>query len=221
MSDPHCRNDELKRIFTAARSKSRLGALRELCAGLGPRTHARHQLPHPHQRIFQRLPLPTEAVWQAAREGLAVLGINDHYTVAGHEEFRRACAMAGIAATFSLEAVAMDRAAEAAGLLLNDPDNPGRVYLCGKGVTRIPADSSPEMQDLARMRAALERRNVEMTAKVGDALPRAPECRGPAWETVRGADAARQHHRAARGLGNAGALAGTGRRTQAMPLRRP
>ena len=70
-------------------------------------------------------------------------GINDHYTVAGHEEFRRACAIAGIAATFSLEAVAMDRAAAAAGLLLNDPDNPGRVYLCGKGVTRIPPDSPP------------------------------------------------------------------------------
>ena len=53
-------------------------------------------------------------MWQAAREGLAVLGINDHYTVAGHEEFRRACEVAGIAAGFSLEAVAMDRdAAEA------------------------------------------------------------------------------------------------------------
>ena len=85
---------------------------------------------------------PSEAVWQAAREGVAVLGINDHYTVAGHDEFRRACAVAGIAATFSFEAVAMDRAAEAAGLLLNDPDNPGRVYLCGKGVTRIPPESS-------------------------------------------------------------------------------
>ena len=58
--------------------------------------------------------------------------------------------MAGIAATFSFEAVAMDRAAEAAGLLLNDPDNPGRVYLCGKGVTRIPAESSKPLQALAR-----------------------------------------------------------------------
>src|ERR1035441_786585 len=72
---------------------------------------------------------PAEAVWQAAREGLAVLGINDHYTVAGHEEFRQACEIAGIAAGFSMEAVGMDRAAEASRLLLNDPDNPGRVYL--------------------------------------------------------------------------------------------
>ena len=34
---------------------------------------------------------PTEAVWQAVTEGVAVLGINDHYTCAGHDEFRQAC----------------------------------------------------------------------------------------------------------------------------------
>ena len=100
-----------------------------------------------------------EAVWQAAQEGLAVLGINDHYTIAGHEEFRRACEIAGIAAAFSLEAVALDRDAQAQGMLLNDPENPGRAYLCGKGVTSILPHSSPEMHNLAGMRMALERRN--------------------------------------------------------------
>src|SRR5208337_3700461 len=116
----------------------------------------------------------------------AVLGINDHYTVAGHEEFRRACEIAGIAAAFSLEAVAMDREAEAQGLLLNDPDNPGRVYLCGKGVTRNPPDSSTEMRNLARMRAALERRNREMTEKVDALFKDRLNADGPTWESVRG-----------------------------------
>jgi hypothetical protein len=116
---------------------------------------------------------------------LAVLGINDHYTIAGYEEFRRACEIAGIAAAFSLEAVAMDREAEAEGLLLNDPDNPGRVYLCGKGVTRSPADSSIEMRNLARMRAALERRNREMTKKVAALFKDRLHDAGPTWESVR------------------------------------
>ena len=88
-------------------------------------------------------------MWQAAREGLAVLGINDHYTVAGHEEFRRACGIAGIAAAFSLEAVAMDRDAAEAGLKFNDPDNPGRIYLCGKGMTTIPGNPRPRCMSLA------------------------------------------------------------------------
>jgi hypothetical protein len=164
--------------------EDRLGALRELCAHLGPQPLRGTNLHIHTSESFSVFRSPTEAVWQAAREGVAVLGINDHYTAAGHEEFRRACEIAGIAATFSLEAVAMDRAAETAGLRLNDPDNPGRVYLCGKGITRIPPDSSVPMQTLAGMRAALERRNQEMTAKV-DALFR--ECLaadGPTWEAV-------------------------------------
>ena len=164
----------------------RLRALGQLCAQLGPKTK-RGTNCHIHtSESFSVFRSPTEAVWQAAREGLAVLGINDHYTIAGHEEFRRACEVAGIAAAFSLEAVAMDRDAEAHSVLLNDPDNPGRVYLCGKGVTRTPSDSSTEMQNLARMRAALERRNREITAKVAALFAERMHAEGPTWESVQG-----------------------------------
>jgi hypothetical protein len=165
--------------------EQRLRALRQLCAQLGSRAQ-RGTNCHIHtSESFSVFRSPTEAVWQAAREGLAVLGINDHYTVAGHEEFRRACAIAGIAATFSFEAIAMDRDGEAQGVLLNDPDNPGRVYLCGKGVTRIPPDCSPEMRTLMRMRAALERRNREMTEKVAGLFQDRLNTAGPTWQSVR------------------------------------
>jgi hypothetical protein len=79
----------------------------------------------------------------------------------------------------------MDRDAEAQSVLLNDPDNPGRVYLCGKGVTRVPPDSSTEMQHLKRMRAALERRNREMTAKVAALFRERMRAAGPTWASVR------------------------------------
>jgi hypothetical protein len=165
--------------------EQRLQALRQLCARLGPRAH-RGTNCHIHtSESFSVFRSPTEAVWQAAREGLAVLGINDHYTIAGHEEFRRACEIAGIEATFSLEALAVDRDAQAQGLLMNDPDNPGRIYLCGKGVTRIPPDSSVEMRTLARMRATLEQRNHEMTEKVAALFRERLDAEGPTWESVR------------------------------------
>jgi hypothetical protein len=137
MNDPALqRTTELETELCQGGLEQRLRALRELCAQLGPRGQ-RGTNCHIHtSESFSVFRSPAEAVWQAARENLAVLGINDHYTIAGHEEFRRACELAGIAAAFSLEAVAMDREAQAQGLLLNDPDNPGRVYLCGKGVTR-------------------------------------------------------------------------------------
>jgi len=185
-SSPLQRTAELETELYQGGLEERLSALRQLCAQLGPRAH-RGTNCHIHtSESFSVFRSPTEAVWQAAREGLAVLGINDHYTIAGHEEFRRACEMAGIAAAFSLEAVAMDREAEAQGLLLNDPDNPGRVYLCGKGVTRNPPDSSTEMRNLARMRAALERRNREMTEKVDALFKDRLHADGPTWESVLG-----------------------------------
>src|ERR1039458_5624524 len=153
------RTKELEAELYLGPADQHIAALRELCAQLGSQAH-RGTNCHIHtSESFSVFRSPAEAVWQAAREGLAVLGINDHYTVAGHEEFRRACEVAGIAAGFFLEAVAVDREAAEAGLKLNDPDNPGRIYLCGKGITRYPAESLPEMRTLARMRSALDRRN--------------------------------------------------------------
>ena len=176
---------ELEAALHGGSQESRLDALRQLCARLGERPR-RGTNCHIHtNESFSVFRSPAEAVWQAAREGLAVLGINDHYTVAGHEEFRQACKIAGIAAGFSMEAVGMDRAAEASRLLLNDPDNPGRVYLCAKGITRILPDSSLAAQSLARMRAALELRNREMTVKVGQLFRERLDADGPAWEDVR------------------------------------
>jgi hypothetical protein len=162
----------------------RIAALTALCAELEPRPRCGTNCHIHTSESFSVFRSPSEAVWQAAREGLAVLGINDHYTVAGHAEFRRACHVAGVAAAFSVEAVAMDRPAADAGLKLNDPDNPGRIYLCGKGVTKVPPESTPEMRSLARMRAALERRNREMASKVQRLFQDRLGANGPTWDDV-------------------------------------
>lgn len=176
--------NQLETTLYAGSTDQRLDALRQLCAGLGNRPR-RGTNCHIHtNESFSVFRSPSEAVWQAAREGLAVLGINDHYTVAGHPEFRQACEIAGIAPIFSMEAVAMDRAAAAEGLLLNDPDNPGRVYLCGKGMTRVPPESSAAVRTLARMRAALERRNREMTAATARLFRERLDAEGPSWNDV-------------------------------------
>jgi len=109
--------------------------------------------------VFQS---PTEAVWHAYCEDILYFGINDHYTIAGHPEFRDACAAAGIRAGFSIEAIAMDEKALKKNRRYNDPDNPGRMYLIGKGVIRdLKRESRSHltaMQDAIRMR---NRRIVE------------------------------------------------------------
>jgi len=166
--------------------EGRLAALRALCRTVKRRRRRGTNL-HVHtNESFSAFRSPTEAVWQAVQEGVAVLGINDHYTVAGHDEFRRACEIAAIPAAFSMEAVAMDREAQARGELTNDPGNPGRTYLCAKGVTRVPPDDSQAMRNLAAIRAALERRNREMTDKVRRLFRERMNAEGPTWDDVLG-----------------------------------
>jgi len=175
---------ELEAALAGGEMESHLAALRALCETVEPRPRRGTNLHIHTNESFSVFRSPAEAVWQAVHEGVAVFGINDHYTVAGHDEFRRACAIARIPATFSMEAVAMDRDAEATGELTNDPGNPGRTYLCAKGITRIPPDGSPAMKSLATMRAALERRNREMTAKVQEVVHQRRGRPGPGWDDV-------------------------------------
>ncbi len=109
---------------------------------------------------------PSEAVWMAHVAGITVLGINDHYTVSGHEEFREACRILRILPTFSMEAVARWEDAERTGKTVNDPSNPGRTYLTAKGVTRDFALLSQGARDLAQMNKALIARNREITERI-------------------------------------------------------
>lgn len=109
---------------------------------------------------------PTEAAWKGYRAGLDVLGINDHYTISGHREFREACGILGLKATFSIEAVAMSEKAKKSGLRYNDPVNPGRIYLCGKGVVHDLKPGCNSERDLATMKNSLRQRDKKMTKRV-------------------------------------------------------
>ena len=160
----------------------RLAALRELARGsrLPPRRGTNTHVHTNHS--FSVFRSPSEAAWKALEAGVEVFGINDHFTVAGHDEFARACAAVGLPATFSIEAIAMDRAAEAAGTLLNDPGNPGRVYLCGKGVTS--RDDAGAAATLAALRAAQEVRNRQLIAQLDQRFRALLGRGGPAWDAV-------------------------------------
>jgi len=113
---------------------------------------------------------PTEAAWKGYAAGLEVLGINDHYTIAGHREFGEACRILGLKATFNIEAMAMSEGAKRNGERYNDPKNPGRTYLCGKGVVQDLEPGSSSGKILGEMRAAFRRRCEEMAEKVSALL---------------------------------------------------
>ena len=153
------------------REISRLEALREL-----KRLEDRGVIPPPEKHgwvnvhihtseSFSIFRSPTEAAWKAYRAGLEIFGINDHYTIAGHKEFGEACKILGLKAAFSIEAIAMSEEAKKKGERYNDPKNPGRIYLCGKGVVRDLKPGSPGDNLLRTMREALRERYEKMTKK--------------------------------------------------------
>jgi len=158
------------------RPLSRLEALREL-----KRLEAKGIISPPKKRFgvnvhihtsesFSIFRSPTEAAWAGYRAGLEVMGINDHYTISGHKEFRRACKILGLKSTFSIEAMAMSEEAKNSGERYNDPKNPGRIYLCGKGVVHDLEAGSASEHLLRSIRRAFRERCERMTEKVSSLL---------------------------------------------------
>ncbi|HVR74369.1 MAG TPA: hypothetical protein VMT52_08555 [Planctomycetota bacterium] len=141
---------------------------------------------HVHtSKSFGYFESPSEAVWHAYLAKIIVFGINDHYTLAGHEEFGKACRVAGIRPAFSLEAIAQWEEAAKAEATVNDTTNPGRTYLTAKGVSRTFAPGSQGEADLTRMNAALLERNQKMTQKLAKVVAsRLGEKGAVAWQDV-------------------------------------
>jgi hypothetical protein len=115
---------------------------------------------------FSAFSSPTEAVLRAYEQDIKYFGINDHYTIAGHSEFKAACEIVGIRPVCSVEAIAMDSEALRKKRRYNDPANPGRVYIIGKGVTRDLNAHSREHAILTDMREAIRSRNEKIVAKL-------------------------------------------------------
>jgi hypothetical protein len=78
-----------------------------------------------------------QAVDLAAAEGIAVLGASNYYDYSVYREFRREATRRSIHPLFGIEIIALLTDLQQAGVKINDPGNPGKMYVCGKGITRF------------------------------------------------------------------------------------
>ena len=115
---------------------------------------------------FSAFRSPAEAVWHASNQNIEYFGINDHYTIDGHDEFRSACKIMKLKAAFSVEAIAMDKEKHEKKRRFNDPDNPGRIYIIGKGVSCDLENGSREQSVLLTMRESIRNRNKRIAEKL-------------------------------------------------------
>lgn len=70
----------------------------------------------------------------AKNEKVDVLGINDFYVTDGYDSFHRGCLKNGIFPLFNIEFIGLMKDEQKRGIRINDPNNPGRIYFCGKGL---------------------------------------------------------------------------------------
>jgi hypothetical protein len=93
------------------------------------------------------------AFQMALNEGVQVLGINDFYTLAGYNEFAGLALKYKVFPLFNVEFMALQDKLQQEGVRVNDPNNPGRTYLSGKGLSypvSMSEESAGKMSDLQK-----------------------------------------------------------------------
>jgi hypothetical protein len=107
-----------------------------------------------------------QAVSMAAQQGVLVLGAGNYYDYRPYAEFSEAAQQAGVFPLFGTEIIALQRDLMDQKIRVNDPGNPGKTYVCGKGITRFESLSPKAGQLLDTIRGNDTQRMAAMTCKM-------------------------------------------------------
>ena len=110
---------------------------------------------------FESIP---QAAGMAAEQGVKVVGINDFYSMDGYAEWDRETRARGLYPLFNIEFISLNSEDQAAGVRVNDPNNPGRTYISGKGLA-FPVILAGE--PAAQLAAVKKESNLQVAAMCG------------------------------------------------------
>ena len=111
-----------------------------------------------------------EALEHAAAEGVKVVGINDFYSTDGYGAWKEGCAARKLYPLFGIEFISLNAEDQAAGLRVNDPNNPGRTYISGKGLAYPVILKGEPLRQLEAVRAESNAQVEQMCAKLNEWL---------------------------------------------------
>ena len=124
------------------------------------------------------------AVSRAASEGVRVLGASNYYHFGVYRAFAEVAGRQGIVPLFGLEIITIVEDMHRAGTLINDPTNPGRMYLCGKGIAWFDPPPPEAAAMASEMRRANDARMREMVVRVNDQFKKAGLANGITDESI-------------------------------------
>jgi DNA polymerase III alpha subunit (gram-positive type) len=111
-----------------------------------------------------------EEMYQAAKkENIKVLGINDFNVTDGYEEFYKLSLWYKIFPLFNIEFISLSKEFQQGGILVNDPNNPGRIYFSGKGL-RYPLLQDNRYYILTNLKNSSQEHVQKMTVKLDNLL---------------------------------------------------
>lgn len=113
-----------------------------------------------------------DALDRAVAEEVKVVGINDFYTTEGYQEWGDGCAKRQLYPLFGIEFISLNEKDQKAGLRVNDPANPGRTYLSGKGLSYPFRLEEPYAIMLSDVRDEANRQVEAMCGKLNELLQR-------------------------------------------------
>ncbi len=111
-----------------------------------------------------------DALDRAVAENVRLVGINDFYTTKGYEEWNNGCEKRGLYPLFGIEFISLNEDDQKAGMRVNDPANPGRTYLSGKGLRYPFILEEPYASQLSSVQAESNRQVEAMCAKLNEYL---------------------------------------------------
>ena len=111
-----------------------------------------------------------DALDRAVAEEVKVVGINDFYTTEGYEEWAEGCKKRNLVPLFNIEFISLNEEDQKAGLRVNDPGNPGRTYLSGKGLSYPFKLEEPFASQLAGVRNEANLQVEAMCVKLNEIL---------------------------------------------------
>lgn len=131
-----------------------------------PRVNVHIHTPH----SFSAFTSMEQPFTMARQEEVAVLGINDFYTTGGYPEFAALALDHHVFPLFNIEFMALQPEEQRRGIRVNDPVNPGRTYLSGKGVSFPVSMSEKNRKKLETLQVESNRQTYSMVEKLNEFL---------------------------------------------------
>jgi hypothetical protein len=125
-----------------------------------------------------------QAVRTASSQGIQVLGISNYYGYEVYADFADLAIKNRIFPLFGTEILAWMEEQARNRVRINDPDNPGKIYLCGKAITGFAPMNDAAQRAVQAIRDHDGARMAEMAGKLGVVFRERISCAAPTAEAI-------------------------------------